>query len=1045
MKSNYRLRKSESGQILILGGLLSLVIMVFGYMLLNIGRVTEDKIKLQNTADTAAFAAAESQANTISSLGWLNQAMGTIYYYMASHAANVTVESTKMSFVHHSYNGSAARTYDTLKANALGSNSANSILVDGLVIGEEDEIVSSYDKAYLDAYTMIPRGEIWLWQMAKLQRGMAYIAPLMAEKEVYLAIKDRAARASIFPKFKMYVDPASNFDLEIHKIYETNSKTGWDMAGHPGGLSLFAERDEDDFGPYDAVPSVDDPDIWKLYLRYKLQATGPENEMEIESLGKLPPENEISVYRIRGSFPGWETWRTVMYNPDGTTIINGNGDTITITNNPDGSTTIQGGATNITYRRNGNTFEVLNGGGGWDSMGEVNANIDGVDVRVTTNFSVSLGDITIVDPNHYVIGNTTIHVNKNDIDISTQIGRASVRTEKGTVFINGLSTANADGKWHRIWDGHWTDSLRDQGGDTIRHRMLVIHSDTDWKYELREIGSYTQEENDEAHQGDGRFSITNGATFALGRQGATKDDVDWLGYPSEQQKELNDDKFSSKWYDLSKIHSGKPLEYVETINGDEKTIEAFHLVEQCWNPECVAAGRKGFYPVEYTCINVATGVPANSPGGVVRFTELEMCRICYDNHRLLNSDKRKVKFLMNPAPPLPPLPPGTNEFPYPNGIVVNGRIVIWTDYNSSFGSLGTYLTNSYSWERKSPFGTINVTNTELSKRPAAVTSQVTKNLDFMPKYMVDALGGSTANTLTYAAIQGMVSRATLPWDMDHDLNGEADVIMYPSDARPVNRNVASWFYYQNDETLTMPSDEFLKSMQTLGLSCPKPMVLSEDFFKYGINVAVTSDKYTEVPKKRFLGLENQDNGKSNTSILTSISPASWGMVAIASARTAFWLESNGSGSYIFSPGDIDWSKDARYAQAYQTFKNNTGLGMDGSTNFAYDNSINFEEHNEYRMRRQFFVRRHHENLYTSDWVAKLVPIKYAVRKDDIGLSESDNFDSSARYIYFNLMRTEWRESYIKTSGWKPPENMTLGPKGPSLSTSNVDIEAIFTH
>ena len=86
-----------------------------------------------------------------------------------------------------------------------------------------------------------------------------------------------------------------------------------------------------------------------------------------------------------------------------------------------------------------------------------------------------------------------------------------------------------------------------------------------------------------------------------------------------------------------------------------------------------------------------------------------------------------------------------------------------------------------------------------------------------------------------------------------------------------------------------------------------------------------------------------------------------------------------------------------------------------------------------------------ENLYTSDWVAKLVPMKFAVRKDDLGLSDSDEFDSSARFIYYNLMRTEWRETYIKTSGWKPPENMTLGPKGPTLSTSNTDIEAIFTH
>lgn len=1044
MKNNLKLRKNENGQILILGGLLCLVVVVFGYMLLNVGRVTEERIKLQNAADTAAFAAAESQANTISSMGWLNQAMGTVYYYMASHAANVTVESTKMAFVHQAYNGSPTLTYDMLKADAdAGINSANTIPVDGLSIGDEDQIIESYDKAYLDAYTMIPRGEIWLWQMAKIQRGMAYIAPLMAEKEVYLAIKDKAARAAIFPKFKMYVDPANNFDLEIHKIYEFGLKTGWDMAGNPGGLSLFVERDDQDFGPYETNAMIDDPEIWKVDLRYKLSPTAPESELYIESLGKMPPKNEVSLYRIKGTFPGWENWRYIQYNPDGTTIITGNGDTVSITNNADGSTTIQGGSTNITYRRNGNTFEVADGAGGWDSMGEVSTTIDGVEVRVTTNFSISLGDVTIVDPNHYVIGNTHIHVNKDDIDISTQIGRANVRTEQGNVIVNGLATKTADGKWHRPWEGSWTDSLNDQGGDTIRHRMLVLDPATDWKYELREIGSYTQEENDEKHQSDGRYSITNGAGNALSRQGTSKDQINWMGYPSEQAKEIEDNSFTSKWYDLSKINGGKPLEYKENVDGEEKTIEAFHLVEKCWNPACIEGGHKGFYPVKYklfTTLNGAKDVPyVTASGQGIEFSELEMCRICYDNHRKNNEEKRRIEF--QPVNPFVML-----EFPDCGPIIVNGRIVVWSNYdNGTFGNVNTYNTVDYIWERTT-VATNDISGLDLNKRPAN-RATVEKNSAYIPKYIVDEMADKTGATLTFAQIQGLASSVTLPWDMDHDMNGETDVIMYPTDARELNRNVASWFYY--DDMTGMTNEEYLKSMQLMSLSCPKPMVLSEDFFKYGINVAVTSDKYSNMysntSERRFLGLENQDKGKSTTPILTSIGPPNWGMMAMASARSAFWLESNGSGSYIFTPGDIDWSADAEYAEAYETFKNNTSLGLDGSSQFAYDSTINFEESNEYRMRRQFFVRRHRENLYTSDWVAKLVPLKFAIRKDDLDLSVGDQFDSSARYIYYNLMRTEWRESYIKTSGWKPPENMTLGPNGPSLSTSNTDIEAIFTH
>ena len=1054
MKNKFNQNKQESGQILILGGLLTLVVLVFGYMMLNIGNVTEERIKLQNVADTAAFAAAESQANTVSSMGWINQSMGTVYYYMASHAANVTVESTKMAFAHQAYNGNKSKDfftknytnlYVTLKGDADANiNNQNSIFptadivtTKGDTLGSIADIEKSYDDAYKAAYTMIPRGEIWLWQMGKIQRGMAYIAPLMAEKEVYLAIKGKAARAAVFPKFKMYVDPANNFDLDIHKVFDVGLKTGWNLAATPGNLILDVVRDDTDFGPYNN-PLIEDEDIWNVLLKYKLQAGDPPATLLIESLGKNT--DGLSEYRLSGgTFPGVTLPMTVFWGPDGVIILDGSGNKIKITTNPDGSTTIKGGTTDITYRKNGNSFDVKNKSGGWDSMGEVSANVDGVNVKVTTDFTVSLGDLKIIDPNHYVIGNTDIQVHKDDIDISTRIGRATVRAEKGKMIVNGLDTKSADGKWHRIWDGSWTDTLSDQGGDTVKHRMLVIDPVSDWTYQLREIGSYTKEENDIATESDGRFAIRNGANFALSRQGKSKDDVSWLGYPSEQAKELSDDKFSDKWYSLKNIYSGKPLSYKETLKGisgdKEKDIEAFHLAAECWNPECIAAGKKGFYPVEYTSVHKVQPAPPLPPIAEVSFVEVEMCRVCYDNHRINNQSKRQIEF--------DEIDVVTFEIPFPEPIVTStGRIIVWSNCDTSVDLFALNNDSNVYWVRTSALLAIEKVGLlipgTINKIPLH-SDNVFENSAYMPKYLKDI--GAWTTSLSFATIRGYASsKFELPWDMDHDKNGETDVIMYPSDATEQGRDIASWYYSEDINKL-----ELLKSMQELDFDCPKPMILSEDFFKYGINVAVTSDKYNEIDEKRILGLKNQDKGTTSTSLLTEIGPTKWGMVAIASARCAFWLESNGTGSYIFSPGDIDWSKDNEYAASYATFKNNTGLGLNPTNNFAYDNSINFESPNEYRMRRQFFVKRHRENLYTSDWVAKLVPIKFAVRKDDLDLADGEDFDSSARYIYFNLMRTEWRETYIKTSGWKPPESMTLGPKGPALSTSNTDLEAIFTH
>ncbi|PCJ63250.1 MAG: hypothetical protein COA79_00145 [Planctomycetota bacterium] len=1022
-----RRSQKENGQMLIMGAILGIIVMVSSYMLFSVGRVTADKIELQNTADAAAFAAAETMANGVSTMGWLNQAMGTVYFYMANHAANVTVESTKMAFVHHAYNGDKKNLF-----NSFPNSKRNSIHSDSpFTFGTEKNVIESYEEAYQLAYEWIPRGEIWLWQMAKIQRGVAYISPLMAEKEVYLAIQDgRAERAAIFPKFRMYVDPANNFDLEVHKDFDDGMKQGWEMNGNPGGLVLDVNRDEEDINvtnAYDQNFFIDDPEIWKVDFRYKLNPTDTENELEIESLGKEPPKFETSVYRMKGSFPGWETWRYIRYNPDGTTIISGDGSTVTITNNDDGSTSIEGGGTDITYRRSGNGFEVQNDSGGWDSMGEVDVEIDGVPVKVTTNFNVKIGDITVVNPNLYVIGQTRIHVNKDDIKISTRIGRVWVRTERGEAIFNSLSTLTTDEKWKRPGGAHWGQTLSNQGGDTVRHRLLKIQPDVDWLYQIREIGSYAQEEDDTAHNGNGRFSISNGGEFALASLGINASTLPWLAKPSEQIP-ANDKDYVKEWYDLKNIYGGKPFER----NVGSKKVESYHIIEPCWNPLCIKAGSKGFYAVKYECYDDAgrTTLTKDAADNVVVFTELELCRICYSNHKDFNDgDKvREVGF------------GGKNsDFPASNFMKKDSRWIAWTDSKSSYNT-------SLFWKRQFEGESMDDFSEEYLM-PAHSAEVRNSDDDYVPLHIKTAIiaVGPNINFSTISSVSFTDSTGSnpLPWDIDHDNDGKADVIMYPNDADNMDngRDIATWYFIENIADIN-PS---LESLQNLFITAPKPLVLSEDFFKFGINVAVTNDKYDKTIKKKMLGVQEVD-ANTKSSVMTSINPPSWGMVAIASARCAFWYKgSGGNGGYIFSPGDIDWLKDAEYATQYLEFKSNTIGGEDGRVEFAYDNSISMDTPTEYRMRRQFFVRRHRNNLYTTDWIAKLVPMKFAVRREDLDLEEGDDFDTSARYIYFNLMRTEWRETYIKTSGWKPPENMRLGPNGPSLNTNSEDLEAIITH
>ncbi len=1052
MKTNYLRKKisSESGQVLILGAIFSVVLAVASYMVLNIGRVASEKVSLQNTADAAALAGAQVQANAVSTMAWMNQAMGTIYFYMATHSANVSMAATKMNFVHHMYNNRDAD-YDNaynLSKNPVMYSSTGIEMSNGNGVSEtlsENEIVDQYKKIYLDAYTWIPRGEIWLWMMGKVQRGISYITPLMVEKEVFLAIQGKAERAAIFPKFKMYTDVANNFDLTVKKVFENFSaqgiKTGWEFFGTPGDLSLTITRDDVDAnvpGNYDTNALTNDPEIWSQHLRYRLRPEDPETWLNIDSLGKMPVPNEkISRYHLTSNIPGWED-AYIQYDPDGVMVITGPNGVISITQNPDGSTTIVDGSNPpLTYRRVGNTIETL-GPGGWSSMGEIDASVDGVSVRATTDFSINLGPVTIVDPNTYHIGNTTIHVNEDDVRISTHIGRVWVRTESGEAIISDLSTKTTDEKWRRRNGAHWTNTLHDQGGDTVRHRLLIIKSDSDWLYELRETGGYVQEEDNYPHMGNGRMTHKIGANFIMDRHGEAEEDKRWGIL--DKNLTVSRGEYSNTWYGFGQNYSSGPIEFDASNDVRDIKLESFHIVAQCWNEECIKSGQKGFMVYEYESID-DTGVPLPAANNV-KFTTLEMCRICYDNQRTRNRDRRYYKFGEADSggsiwyPDSVITASGTTSL----GTMINnsyGRIVLWTDYdgNPKKGAVDYWKRTDSKGNSKS---TDSTTAPDPRIEPQVLFYSVIDEEHFLPKYIRDSISGSPSASKLKAALDS-IGAGGIGWDMDHNQDGKTDIIMYPSDALENARDIASWLHDPDHGS----SGVVVKPLIRLDITAPPPLVLSEDYFKFGVNVAVTNDKFDESKETKMLGVIKNTDGKNET--LHGIDKASWGMIAIASARTAFWYDGDGEGAYVFNPGDIDWAQDISYATDYAEFVNNTNLGLDGSIEFAYDDSVSFEEATEYRIRRQFFIKRHSDNLYNSDWIAKLVPIKFTVKKEDLDLSESDNFDTPARYVYYNLMRTEWRETYVKTSGYKPPEGMTLGKKGPRLSTNDEDIEAVITH
>ena len=167
--------------------------------------------------------------------------------------------------------------------------------------------------------------------------------------------------------------------------------------------------------------------------------------------------------------------------------------------------------------------------------------------------------------------------------------------------------------------------------------------------------------------------------------------------------------------------------------------------------------------------------------------------------------------------------------------------------------------------------------------------------------------------------------------MDNDGDGKTDVRKFAFDA--VHRNTPTFQY----------------------VAVPKPYVLADEFFRFGINVGVWRAK-----ARPLLGFPE---------------PA-WGTFAFASAKAGF-------------------------------------LQDDAADHYTYGFSLLTD--------RDDWVDQNHRNLYGQDWgkggwEARLVPVRYAVRSDDIDAdltldsATGTSVDSGVNYLLRGFMDTAWLES-----------------------------------
>ena len=86
-----RFLRDEGGQGIIFAAATLLLLVGFVALVYNIGRVVERRTKMQLGADSAAYAGATVEGNSLSAIGWINSAMAQIYYNALKYAVDVNV------------------------------------------------------------------------------------------------------------------------------------------------------------------------------------------------------------------------------------------------------------------------------------------------------------------------------------------------------------------------------------------------------------------------------------------------------------------------------------------------------------------------------------------------------------------------------------------------------------------------------------------------------------------------------------------------------------------------------------------------------------------------------------------------------------------------------------------------------------------------------------------------------------------------------------------------------------------------------------------
>jgi len=206
--------RDQSGQAAVFGALTLFILAASVIFVADMGMVTSTRIDMQNAADECAYGGALYEANVISSIGYLNEAMAYLYYDGIRYAADTTMLGVLASLKRWG----PPYPSDTLVWEDQDTDPA-------LYSGNP---IDHYDRAYDRAREWIPQIEGTLNMFARWEWGMALASSELVKMEIHrTALKHGVEAVAVYPDFDFFPGNGVQFDLHILKLMNGDDHIGW--------------------------------------------------------------------------------------------------------------------------------------------------------------------------------------------------------------------------------------------------------------------------------------------------------------------------------------------------------------------------------------------------------------------------------------------------------------------------------------------------------------------------------------------------------------------------------------------------------------------------------------------------------------------------------------------------------------------------------------------------------------------------------------------------------------------------------------------------